>query len=456
MARSLLLLSLILFACNNLEDANIPDRQTFIRFFGSTRSYTSAVVERDADGGFILAGNIAELDGDNLSDSIKRPGIIIVKTDNQGNRLWDYAMLGANVHSIKPLGGDPGNFGYLVTGEGIELNPLSSESSEFVNSQFLVMKIVHADGSNVTTIAKQFKKDSSVVASRGTGDVTLKVDFKAISTVAIDATQVATLGSYKVPGSQERTITMGFNLSDLSTPIWRKNLDLLNFDYVSAPFLGMSGTDLVWASTATPTDVNESKYLSVIAVPPDYASPSNNSLFGQNEDGGHDVKDFQPSATGFAAIGTYTTRAGIKNAFFVRIDRAGNVMSSSVRYFDCGATGKDIVIDPTPPTNGDKNTSISQEDGTAITYTSDGGFVVACSMVQTVDKGNGGTDIVLIKIDAFGNYKWDKLLGGGGNETATSVRELSDGTLLISGTSTISNVSSMFIIRTDANGDTKD
>ncbi|MEI9919980.1 MAG: hypothetical protein WDO14_14465 [Bacteroidota bacterium] len=448
MARSLLLLSLLLFtcnACNNLEDANIPERKTFIRFFGSTRSYTAAVVERDADGGFIMAGNIAELDEEGVTDSARRPGIIIVKTDNQGNKLWDFPYLGANVHAIKPLGGDPA--GYLITGEGIELDPNNPESSEFVNSQFLLMKIVHS-GDN-TSIVQQFAKDSSVVATRGTGNVTLKVDFKAISSVSVDANQIATLGSYQVPGSQERTITMGFNLSDVTTPVWRKNLDLQSFDYVSAPFLGLSGLDLIWASTASPTNNNASKYLSVIAVPPNYASPSNNSLFGQNEDGNHDVRDFQPSGTGFAAVGTYTTRTGVKNGFFVRIDRAGNVIPASILYFDCALSGADMVI-------ADKTVSTGQEDGTAITYTADGGFVIAFSMSQTPDKGNGGTDIVLIKIDAFGNYKWDKLLGGSGNETATSIRELSDGTLLISGTSTISNVSSMFIIRTDGSGDTKE
>ena len=455
MARSLLLLSLLLVACNNLQDANVPDRKTFIRFFGSPRSYTSAVVERDADGGFILAGNIAELDNEGVSDSLRRPGIILVKTDNQGNKLWDFSMLGANVHAVKPLGGGPGQpFGYLITGEGIELNPKSSESSEFVNSQFLLMKLVHSDAGNTTTIEKQYSRDSSVVATRGTGQVTLKVDFKAEATVAVDANQIATLGSYQVPGGQERTITMGFNLSDLSTPLWRKNLDLQNFDYVSAPFVGISGANLVWCSTATPTDANASKYMSVLAVPPDHASPSNNSLFGQNEDGGHDVKDFQPSATGFAAVGTYTTRGGAKNGFFVRVDQAGNVIPSSVLYFDCALNGGDMVIDPN--NKGDKTASSSQDDGTAITYTSDGGFVIACSMGQTPEKGNGGTDIVLIKIDAFGHYKWDKLLGGSGNENATSIRELPDGTLLISGTSTISNVSSMFIIRTDANGDLKE
>src|ERR1051325_10130427 len=266
MARSLLLLSLILFACNNLEDANIPERQTFIRFFGSDRSYTAAAVERDAAdvGGYILVGNIAPRESDNPNDSASAPGIIVVKTDEQGNKLWNFTLPGANVHSVKPLGKDNGlgGDGYLLTGESIELNPNSSESSEFVNSQFLLLKIVHLAGSDETKVVQQFKKDSSIVATRGTDNVTLNVDFTAESTVSIDDNHVATLGSYEVPGGQEKTITMGFNLSDITTPVWRKNLDLVNFDYVNTPFVGISGANLVWASTASPTDVNESKYLS--------------------------------------------------------------------------------------------------------------------------------------------------------------------------------------------------
>jgi hypothetical protein len=398
------------------------------------------VVERDADGGFIIAGNVAPLEGDDVPDDQKDPEIIIIKTNDQGTKTWETTIDSANVHSIKPMAD-----GYLLTGEGIELNPTSNESSEFVNSQFLLLKL-----STTGAVVQKFKKDSSIVVQRGTEDVTLKVDFKATASVVLTGgNEIATLGSYKVPGGQERTITMGFGMSDIKTPIWRKNLDLLNFDYVNTDFLGLSAGNLVWASTATPTDVNQSRYVSVIAAPPNYASPTNNSLFGKTDEGAHDVKDIQPSATGFAAIGTYTNKSGSRNVFFVKIDPAGNVMETSARYFDCGVDGEEMAIEKTV-------SGVSQDDGTAITYTKDGGFVLACSMAETPDKGNGGTDIVLIKIDAFGKYKWDKLMGGGGNEVATSVRELPDGTLLISGTSTISNVSSMFIIRSDGNGNLKE
>lgn len=443
MARSLpfLLLILLLFACNNLEDANVPERKTFIRFFGSVTSYSSVVAERDIDGGFILAGNVAPITVEGSpSDPRNFPGVIIIKTNDQGNKVWEKIYRHANVQAIKPL-----TDGYLVTGQGIDLNPGSPESSEFVNTQFLLMKL----GSTGDSV-RGFKMDSTVTVQRGANStVVLKVDFKAYSSV-VNSGEIEAVGSYKVPGGQERTITMGFN-ADLE-PIWRKNLDLQNSDYVNTNFVAMSNGNMIWSSTAVPADANQSKYVSVISVPPNYASPSNNGLFGKGDDtGGHDVHDMQPSATGFGAIGTFTNKAGSKNVFFIKVDPIGNVIDTA--YFDCGSTDESLI----PIKDSNRATqSVSQDDGTAIVYTNDSGFVLACSMAQTPEKGNGGTDIVLIKIDAFGKYKWSKLLGGSGNEVATSIRELSDGTLLIAGTSTISNIASMFIIRADANGELKE
>ncbi len=440
MARLLLLLLILsLFACTNLEDANIPERETFIRFFGGAASYTSVVMEPDLDGGFILAGNVAPIE--DAEDDTKYPGIILVKTNSQGTKTWETIIRHANVHSIKPLAD-----GYLVTGDSIQLSPDARESSEIMNTRLLLMKL-----SSTGDLVQRYSKDSTTQVLRGSEPVDLAVDFKGYSSVLVNnGTEIATLGSYKAPGGEESTVTMGFNLADIKKPIWRKNLDLQNFDYVSTNFVGLSNNNLVWASTANPSDANQVKYISVISVPPNYASPSNNSLFGKTDEGAHDVLNVQPGPTGFAAIGTYTNKAGNKNVFFLKIDPAGNVIEESARYFDCGAVSSEsIPIEKT-------TAGVSQDDGTAVTYTKDGGFVLACSMLETPDKGNGGTDIVLIKIDAFGNFKWDKLMGGSGNEVATSIRELSDGTLLIAGTSTISNVSSMFIIRADGNGELKE
>ena len=436
MARLLLLLSLFVFACTNLEDANVPARETFIRFFGSARSYTAADLEPDLDGGFVLLGNVAPSTSSDAAAADKVPAFIVVKTDNQGSKQWEVKVDNANGNSILPVAD-----GYLVTGEGIQLNPNSTVSSEFVNTSLLLMKL-----STTGQVVAQYQKDSTAGG--------LAVDFEAVASTTYtdnNTTMVATLGSYKAPGGQEKTITLGFSAANVATPVWRKNLDLVGYDYAATNSLSYQTetSNLLWASTAVPADVNQVRYVSVVAVPPNYASPSNNSLYGKSDDGGHDVKDFRRSGTGFAAVGTYTNKAGNKNIFFVKVDPAGNVMSETARYFD-GTETSDGTLAISKATAGE-----SQDEGLALTFTRDGGFVIAGTLLQTPNRGNGGTDILLIKIDAFGNYMWNKLIGGSGNEVPSSIREMPDGTLLISGTSTISNVSSMFIMKTDGNGELK-
>jgi hypothetical protein len=74
-------------------------------------------------------------------------------------------------------------------------------------------------------------------------------------------------------------------------------------------------------------------------------------------------------------------------------------------------------------------------------------------MLTTPGRGKGGKDIFLIKIDAFGNVVWNKILGGTGNETVSSIRETADGGLLLCGSNEVSGLSSIFIIKTDKNGE---
>jgi hypothetical protein len=441
MSRAIIILSLLAFACNNLEDAAIPERNTYIRFFGSPRSYQAVAAEQDTDGGFIIIGNV-EGDPDlPQADPASHPSIVVIKTNAQGVRSWEKIIPDARASSILPMAD-----GYLITGDGIELNPGSAETSELENFTFRLMKI-DLTGINIT---QEFSKDSTVTVNRGANTIILKVDFHAAASVLLPGGQIATLGSFQVPGDLERIITVGFNATDLTTPIWRKNFNLDNFDYLNARSLSFTQGNLVWASTASPQNPNESKYISVIAAPPNYASPANNSLLGKNEDRAHVVNDIQRSATGFAVIGNFSERDGSEsNVFFGKVDPAGTIISSSVRYFNGHSEKGDLTVEKS-------DAGSTQDFGDAITYTRDGGFVLACSMAENPLRGNGGLDIILIKVDAFGNYLWDKLLGGSGNEKVNSIRELADGTLLICGTEEISNVSSIFIIKTDHNGELKD
>jgi hypothetical protein len=133
--------------------------------------------------------------------------------------------------------------------------------------------------------------------------------------------------------------------------------------------------------------------------------------------------------------------------FFARVNQNGNIDESSIRYFDGQMTLLNNV--------GGADESESEDTGNALISTSDGGFVLAGSMVTTPTRGKGGKDIFLVKVDSQGNMQWNKVIGGIGDETVSSIRETDDGGLLICGSNNASGLSSIFIMKTDLNGDLK-
>jgi hypothetical protein len=106
----------------------------------------------------------------------------------------------------------------------------------------------------------------------------------------------------------------------------------------------------------------------------------------------------------------------------------------------------------------EQNVSVIQDSGEALAQTSDGGFILAGAATNPV---YGGNDIWLVKIDAAGNFQWTKTLGGRSSEKVSSIKVANDGGFIICGTLTdgsseIGGLSSIFLIRTDSNGELKD
>ena len=88
--------------------------------------------------------------------------------------------------------------------------------------------------------------------------------------------------------------------------------------------------------------------------------------------------------------------------------------------------------------------------GYAITRSSDTGYAI---VGETASYGNGKNDIWIIKTDRFGKKLWDSYLGGSGFDSGRSIDQTVDGGYIISGTSTISNLSfDAILIKTDIEG----
>ena len=75
---------------------------------------------------------------------------------------------------------------------------------------------------------------------------------------------------------------------------------------------------------------------------------------------------------------------------------------------------------------------------------------------QNVSASSGARDAILVKFNASGEYQWSKTYGGTGNETAYSLCLTPDSGFCISATTTSwsAQYNDIYMIRTNANGDT--
>lgn len=419
----------IITGCQKFEDAELTQRNGFIHFYSSGSSFQGAVAEEDADGGFIVGANIPR--------GNENYNAYIIKTDRNGNKVFEKVIPNSKVNAILPYSN-----GYFILGDSIEIQQ-GDIPSEFVNTR---ARLLFMDNTgNISP--SEFSRRVSFPRNAFQGDdATIEIDFHG-EALSLENNTLLVLGSYKVPGENSRSFVSALSPDNLSAaPLWTRNYGLQDRDYINCNSLFTTpSAKLIWASKTFKGVQDLSKqYVSVSYVEPN-STFENNSLFGQNDPVNFTVEGFEKAATGFAIVGTSMTASSTdQRMFFMRVDNFGNVVPGSERYFDGGAASIEVTKESVDPDS--QGTA-----GNALTFTKDG-YVLAGTMASTLTKGAGLSDIILVKIDPFGTPLWTKLIGGTGAETVSSIRQTSDGSLLICGTNTINGLSSVMIIKTDANG----
>lgn len=427
-AASLLLLS----ACTRFEDAEVTERNTFVHFYSSATDYLGVVAELDTDGGYILSGVIQNDNG--VNDAL------IIKTDARGHKIWEKIITNGVINAIKP-----GQNGYILVGDSIHLNPGSAEVNELVNT-YARLLLMDTQGN----ITGEKTISGTVRRSVNNQPVDLNIDYHGDAFTIDGSGNIVLLGSYRIPGENQSSYVSAFDPTDIRDSLWHRTYSSLDNDYINCRALHLSASaNLVWASnTFTQKENVTREYLSIAHVVPN-STFKGHSLFGESDVRNHSVGDIQKSSVGYGVIGTHAETSGLNaNIYFLRAMNDGKIVPESVRYID----GEELMLGDTFLGPESQNTSSSFDEGTALTATSDG-FILAGTMTSTPSVGNGGKDILLIKLDSFGNLLWKKLIGGSGDETVTSIRETPDKGLLLCGTNTINGLSTMMLMKTDSNGE---
>ncbi|SKC87040.1 hypothetical protein [Ohtaekwangia koreensis] len=420
------------WACNNIEDAKPENRNTFIRFYEAAHNVYGITAE-EVDGGFVILGNELLANGNQNS--------LFIRTNEYGEKIADDVVLPDGYAKGLKVASD----GYYIIGDSIKSNLESSDISvyDLVVYSARLFKL-DLTGTIVKKVVLADKKNSSNITDIHGGSVTLGAQ-----------NEVIVLGSFKNAGlsTTERPYLAALDPSSLDT-IWSKTYDVLDRDYVNSKSLHIAPSGkIIWATALLKENQNFSRSYLGIPYIQENSTFENFSQYGEQTDQQLYANDIQPSesvAFGYGVIGTYASPTGANgNMFFIRVNQQGNIIEGSERYFD----GERFLTDNTSV---NAEVSSSDDTGDALTSTRDGGFILAGTVLTTPSLGKGGKDILLVKIDSQGNVQWTKILGGSGNETVNSIRETSDGGLLICGSNDLSGLSSIFIMKTDMNGELKD
>jgi hypothetical protein len=442
---SIIGLAIISVTCKNLDSAEPSPRSTFIKFYEGPYSMTAAAIEK-VPGGFIILANMISSNADStLTETL------LIETDDRGLRIGEYHKY-KNVigKSFKPLisGGTVNRF--IVVGDSVIIDPNVDQAANVSISSLAVLDIPATY--DAATTRRLYVSDTLDLSPNHP----VKDDYFGGAVTLTPNGEAIILGTFKrgiinQQNSPEEQLLLGLTQSrDRS---WFKTYPLLANTYTNAKSIHYTNGNIIWATAIA--DVQGDFISSYLAIPfvQEQSVPVNFSQSGETSTQlflPSDIQSASSPAFGYGVVGTYSeiTDGSKGNIFFLRVDANGTIIPGSDRYFD----GIGSFANPTQ----NKNESSILDEGKAITATSDGGFVLVGTMTTTPQKGNGGKDLFLIKLNAVGDIVWIKTMGGAGDEEPAGVTEATNGDIMVCGTNTQGGYSSVFLMRIDRNGELTD
>lgn len=426
----------ILAGCSNLEDADPSQRKTFIKFFNGAYTTTATSVE-PVPGGYVILGNMQVNDTDVVT--------IIIETDENGNQIGTpHTYPGGSGKAIKPFINGSGDVtGYVVVGDRIQIDPFAEQAA---NTEIASLRVLHLNAAlDPTPVNTYFLFDDKVLTSN---DPVAADFFGQTLTITPDG-RVLVLGVRKAGVVSQQTApqkTMLLEFNSNIVPTWSIEYDINDRTYQNSKSLIYNNGKVIWSAAQAIDQGGFNTSYVAVPVAEEHSSFVNFDLVGATTTQlfvPGDIAVAKNPGFGYAVTGSYSseTNGSKSNLFFFRATASGNILPETVQFFD-SRSGLTALTN--------ENESAVQDGGETIASTSDGGFIIAG---YTELSSGHGKDIWLIKMDAVAKPVWQKTLGGAGDQIPSAIRELPSGEILICGTNIIGGFSSMFLIKTDSEGE---
>ncbi|HEY0741724.1 MAG TPA: hypothetical protein VGD40_09685 [Chryseosolibacter sp.] len=418
------------WGCKNIDDASPSTRGTFIKAYEGPESYEAKAIEKTAEG-YVVVGTMRSANG-----TLEDTQTVVFRTDHSGNRIGDVVYFENLIgNGVKPFTNTSFS-GYIIVGDRIKINPTASQGG---NIEISTMQLLFID-ENLNEVGSYAVNDPSTDPQR------VLTDYSGNAVTVTSDGRVMVLGSYVADGQPKKPFVLSL-LNNLELE-WTNYYNVINLDNINGKSIHYSGGNIIWASSILSESGNFSDSYITIPFVKETLSFKNYDALGQEKDHAFFANDITPARAagfGFGVVGTFGNRDGSqKNVFFTTVNTEGDIVKTDTLFIDAvsGVTRSDA--------------SQIEDTGDALAHTSDGGFIIGGTITTIAGDGgmgNGGRDILLIKIGPFRTIEWIKTIGGSGDETVSAVREADDGGLVIFGTNNIGNYSSIFLIKTNAKGE---
>jgi hypothetical protein len=379
------------FLGTDTQTWNIQVMIGFNKTFGGVYNDIAKAIQQTSDGGYILAGDTKSF-GSGLED------VWLIKTDSNGNKVWD-----------KTFGGSNSDLAFAV--------------QQTSDGGYILAGITYSYGAGCG--------DAWLIKTDSDGNKIWDKIFGGVYDDYAFAVQQTDDGGYILAGGTNSYLIGYENAWLIKTDsegnkVWDKIFGGSNFTLAFAVQQTSDGGFVLAGVNNTP---QVSSYGNAWLTKTD----SNGNMvwektFGGSKDGR--AQSVQQTNDGGYILAGYTNSygAGYYDVWLIKTDKNGN------KVWDKTFGG------------------IDGEYANAVQQTSDGGYILAG---YTDSYGSGGYDAWLIKTYANGNMVWNKTFGGSMLDIAYAVQQTSDGGYILAGLGNCSYESGngdAWLIKTDANG----
>ncbi len=412
---------LLLASCFSEEKVDIGSSDTYIRYFNGGYNDEPVTIEKTIDNGYVILSNMTLKDG--------RFKIKLIKTDDQGNLIWSKLYPEFNTIKTDPLFSKRA-FGLLVLQEGGYV--LAGENINSNKSQMLVITLDSDGNQKAEKIYTSAASVRGVAITENTHPDSLDTNKKPLSYIV--------LGSV-LGGITENMVIGGLRKSDLSYT-WVRTYGSGESNLTNKLFLNSQGS-VFFGGTVIRQNKSDVRLVKTLqnSQNTDFDLPIGDPGFNEV---GIDICRY---GYGFAIIGSTNEKkdasgnaiSGDRDILFQRLAEDGSVIGNPVTF--------------PIKTNGDIEVP-GNKSGNALAVTYDGGLLLAGTVPsnEALNFGRDGTDLYLIKIDAFGTVTWQKDIGSRNDDQSIAVLQADDGGYVILASTTLAGLKSIMMLKTDTNG----